>query len=282
MIRLLSILLLLAAAASADACNRCGRYGSYCRFAYVPTVYTPPNNTNNFIFNNPFAAPAMSLPTALLSTGHTVYGSALTVSSSPQSYSMSAQPLFTSPEQYADRAFRLTQIGYDSANRGRDMFNEAGALAMRLEADRQRDNNATAVTLAYLNSKQPPSALTTGASQVLKITIGPDGQPSASFIGGAACQNGNCVPQQPGQTPPLPSPVLDLSICARCHDGRGTNGTPQGSVIDANTPIDFQRYLKLSARVMNGDMPPNSNLTTEQKVAIVGKLHGLIPAASER
>jgi hypothetical protein len=262
----LASLVVLFSAGNADACNRCGLFGNKCRFAaktyyqptyYAPAVYTPPDNVQNFIFNN-------SYPTPLL--GNSVYG-----------YSLASQAYSVDPAQVLDRSSRLAELAFTSGQKAIDDFNETAGNALALSADASRRSQNTLLALSAIQANEQPAtslsfraSVTNGKLNLERIEAAPSSQPATAP---AECQD--CKTRDDGRLSlSMPAHLSVSAVCGRCHDGTGKNNSPKGLTIDDMAARDAtDEQLELWAqKIWAGEMPPKSKLTTSQRISVTARL----------
>lgn len=257
-------------ATDAEACQRCGLFGNRCRFqsyyypTYQPVTYAAQPTTQNFVFNNSYPV------AALLGQGNTVYG-----------YSLAAQPYTLDPAQVLDRAGRLAELAFTSGQKAVDDFNDTAgnALALSAEANRQQQNTLLAMTAIQANSQAQPTqslsfraTVTNGKLSLERI----EAAPSAAVT--APCPDGNCPPPAPKDgTLSLSAGNLIGQYCGTCHDGTGQKDTPRGFVLDGQTRLVNGQFQAAAKAVMAGKMPPKSQLSEDDRLAIVAELAKLDP-----
>lgn len=234
-------------ATEADACGRCGLFGRHCRFHHVaheqyiaPVVVQQQPDVQNFVFNNTFPVPFLA------GQGSSVYG-----------YSLAASAYTFDPNLFLDRSARLTELALQTAKAGNDGASAAvqGVLAANDAADRRAKNTVLALAAMEANGQ--------GAAQVPQSF-------RVSIVGGRLSIE-RIEPDAPGNAD-APAPFAAFS-CAACHDGQGgANRPPADSIIDGKTPLAEDRYRRAVKRVADGSMPPNSQLSAEDKAAVYAEL----------
>lgn len=231
------------AVCSADACNRCGIFGRGCHFnnhhvAHVQQVaYVPPaaNQQTTFNFVNSFPTPY------LLSgqQGSSVYG-----------YSLASAPYQLDANLFMDRAARFTELALQSSDDANKAFaaNTAQAMALNDSADRRTKNTLLALSAIQANgdpnsNQKPLSFQATVTNGRLSIRQIEGGQTGSALTGS-------------GPRGPTASSLGALSLCAKCHDGSGKNGTPATFSLDGNSTISQVVFDASIAQMKAGKMPP--------------------------
>ncbi len=250
---ILAVLLLAGLAADASACGRCGLFGRKCRYScghYVaPVAYAPPSTSTNFIFNNVYPS---AFPYLLAQGGNSVYG----VQQASAAYA-------ESPAFYMDRAARFTDRAFDLAQTGQAAFNSNSTLALQVSNDIDRRRNNAYVAALAMEANGP-------TQQQLTVQI-QDGKMAIVQPPQAVTQGG---PQQV-----QPQQLVQANSCATCHDGRGTNNAPKAVVLDGSVFIDKPLLEKCNLRIMDGTMPPKSQLSAQQKAIVMASLADLLQRA---
>jgi hypothetical protein len=250
---MLAGLLFLSSAIPADACHRCGIFGRGCRFAttsYTHAAYQAPSQT--LVFNNVTPPP----PYLLAQQGTTAYGQIVpSVGLSAQSYNA------FDPAAWMHEAAQFQRLALETAQRGNDGFNAAGATAMAVTDSLNRRQSNTLVTLAAIQANNQSALATTqgggaagGTVQTMRIT---------TTNGRLSIEQGDPL------TGEFRSQALGLA-CARCHDGQPGPGKPPPSLIyDGQTPINKEQLELAVEAIMSGKMPPNADLTLQQRSSLV-------------
>lgn len=265
----LIVLLCLASLASqADACGRCGLFGRGCRFsshvvvqqAYAPAYAAPAASVQNFVFSNSFPVP-------YLQQGNTAFG-----------YSLAAAPYSFDSAAYMDRASRFQELALETAQTGINGFNaNAAALTGLADAVDRRTKN-TMLAIAGIQANQQSAAPGANANAFQTYTL------RATVRNGVLSIEREEPQPQPGVVDPgLPVPggvqAFDsngLLSCAKCHDGRGTHHEPKEVILDGSVALDDRTYQRVVQSVGMGKMPPQSNLSWEDRSAVIANLAKLL------
>lgn len=239
-------------AADASACGRCGLFGNRCRFHHVahvqhvaPVVVQEQPDVQNFVFNNVFPVPFLA------AQGSSVYG-----------YSLAASAYTFDPNLFLDRSARLAELALQTAQAGNDGANAVaqGVLAANEAADRRAKNTVLALAAMEANGQGAAQA-----PQSFRVSI-VNGKLSIETI--------DAKPAGPTAGDPAEAvPPFAAFSCAACHDGKGgANRPPADSIIDGKTPLSEDRYRRAVKRVADGSMPPNTQLSAEDKAAVYAEL----------
>jgi mono/diheme cytochrome c family protein len=252
-IRAIAFCVAVSIAADAWACSRCGLFGSRCRFVSqhhevaavvaAPIIQQPPISIiNNYAPGNGAAA------TLIAPQGGSVYG----LSTAVQAYSLD-------PAAVLRQAAELTKGAQQLAQQGLQGYGQTAALALTLQASQPAIQAAVVQPIASPPPQTLQIELRDGRWQIV--------QPTAS------------TPPAPAQDPPqrtasAVSPARGFPLvnkhCGKCH---GVDiAAPKGGVYLGGEEVDCKINLSAIAALSSGRMPPGSQLSQEERQAIVLEL----------